>query len=129
MEPIIEAAPKLQEFLSPQSVSHFDALRSMLDAQDIIYHINPHLVRGLDYYSNTVFEWVSNELGAQGTVCAGGRYDGLVALMGGRPTPAIGFALGLERLVEMVLCQLRGRRTPKPTSISSPRRRNTPGRR
>ena len=102
MQAIIEAAPKLQEFLSPQSVSHFDALRSILDAEDIAYRVNPHLVRGLDYYSNTVFEWITDELGAQGTLCAGGRYDGLVELMGGRPTSAIGFALGLERLVEMV---------------------------
>ncbi len=93
------AAPNLLEHLDPPSRQHFDGLRRLLDAAGVQYTINPRLVRGLDYYELTVFEWITTELGAQGTVCAGGRYNRLVADLGGRPTPAIGFACGLERLV------------------------------
>ncbi len=93
------AAPNLLEHLDPPSRQHFDGLRRLLDAAGVQYTINPRLVRGLDYYELTVFEWVTTELGAQGTVCAGGRYNRLVEDLGGRPTPAIGFACGLERLV------------------------------
>ena len=99
---LIAGAPRLADCLDPESAAHFAAVCGVLDTARIPYQINPHLVRGLDYYSKTVFEWITDELGAQGTVCAGGRYDGLVAQMGGRPTPAIGFALGLERLLELL---------------------------
>ncbi len=92
-------APKLAEHLDEASKVHFDGLKARLDAAGIPYVINPKLVRGLDYYSKTVFEWVTDKLGAQGTVCAGGRYDGLVEQMGGKPTAGVGFAMGIERLV------------------------------
>lgn len=97
---ILQEAPSLSDYLDTGSVEHFQGLLDLLDEMEIEYTLNPRLVRGLDYYSRTVFEWVSGGLGAQATVCAGGRYDGLVQLLGGKPTPAIGFAMGLERLVE-----------------------------
>ena len=96
---ILNGAPKLSDFMQEESKGDFEQLLALLDASDIAYKVNPRLVRGLDYYSKTVFEWVTTELGAQGTVCAGGRYDGLVAQMGGKPTPGVGFAMGIERLV------------------------------
>ncbi len=99
---ILGGAPRLLDHLGGESRAHFDALCAGLDACGVSYRIEPRLVRGLDYYGLTVFEWVTDRLGAQGTVCAGGRYDGLVAQLGGRPTPAVGFALGLERLVALV---------------------------
>lgn len=99
LKDIIQNAPKLIESLSPESRQHFDDLQVGLDALNIPYQINPTLVRGLDYYGHTVFEWVTDRLGAQATVCAGGRYDLLVAQLGGQSTPAVGFALGLERLL------------------------------
>jgi histidyl-tRNA synthetase len=92
-------APKLAEYLDEESQVHFDGLKARLDAAGVPYVINPKLVRGLDYYSKTVFEWVTEQLGSQGTVCAGGRYDGLVEQMGGKPTAGVGFAMGIERLV------------------------------
>ncbi len=92
-------APKLADHLDEASKMHFEGLKARLDAAGIPYVINPKLVRGLDYYSKTVFEWVTDKLGAQGTVCAGGRYDGLVEQMGGKPTAGVGFAMGIERLV------------------------------
>lgn len=92
-------APKLADHLDEASKLHFEGLKARLDAAGIPYVINPKLVRGLDYYSKTVFEWVTDKLGAQGTVCAGGRYDGLVEQMGGKPTAGVGFAMGVERLV------------------------------
>jgi len=101
MKELIDAAPAITDYLDEESERHFAELRKLLDATGIGYRINPRLVRGLDYYSRTVFEWVTDRLGAQGTVCAGGRYDGLVEQLGGRPTPAIGWALGLERLIEL----------------------------
>jgi len=101
MRDVIAGAPALEQHLDAQSRAHFDELCNMLEHAGIPFVVNPHLVRGLDYYSNTVFEWITDELGAQGTVCAGGRYDGLVELLGGKPTPAIGFAMGLERLIEL----------------------------
>lgn len=94
----IADAPLLLDHLDDASAVHFETLRAMLDQADIAYRLNPRLVRGLDYYNRTVFEWVGDHLGAQNTVCGGGRYDGLVAHLGGRPTPGIGFAIGLERL-------------------------------
>lgn len=102
MQEIIAAAPSLLDALDAESQHSFTALRTWLDAAGVSYTVNPRLVRGLDYYSRTVFEWVTDELGAQGTVCAGGRYDALVEQLGGRPVPAIGFALGIERLVELL---------------------------
>ena len=92
-------APKLADYLDEESRVHFEGLKARLDAAGVPYVINPKLVRGLDYYSKTVFEWVTDQLGSQGTVCAGGRYDGLVEQVGGKPTPGVGFAMGIERLV------------------------------
>lgn len=102
MQSMIEAAPKLMDYLDDESRQHFDQLRQILDQAGMTYKINPRLVRGLDYYCKTVFEWVSDNLGAQGTVCAGGRYDGLVEQLGGRATPAAGFAMGVERLLSLL---------------------------
>ncbi len=102
MQNMIEAAPKLIDELDDESKQHFDTLLALLDAANIKYRINTRLVRGLDYYSKTVFEWVTSKLGAQGTVCAGGRYDGLVKQLGGKETPASGFAMGIERLLSLV---------------------------
>ncbi len=96
---ILEKAPKLDDYLDEESREHFDILRGLLEAAGIKYTVNPRLVRGLDYYGKTVFEWITDSLGAQGTVCAGGRYDGLVEQLGGKPTVAVGFAMGLERLI------------------------------
>jgi len=101
MGQVIENAPKLHDHLDQESIAHFTALQSLLDQVGIAYRVNPRLVRGLDYYNKTVFEWVTTQLGAQGTVCAGGRYDGLVEQLGGKPVPAAGFALGIERLIEL----------------------------
>jgi len=100
---LIAAAPLLAEDLGAESQSHFDALRAALDAIGVGYEVNPRLVRGLDYYSRTVFEWVTDALGAQDAVCSGGRYDGLIAQLGGESTPAVGFALGMERVVALML--------------------------
>ena len=102
MREVIAGAPSILDQLGDESRSHFDTFCAGLDAAGIPYRINPRLVRGLDYYNRTVFEWVTDSLGAQGTVCAGGRYDGLVAQLGGRPTTAVGFAMGLERLVALL---------------------------
>ncbi|MSQ69511.1 MAG: histidine--tRNA ligase [Gammaproteobacteria bacterium] len=102
---LVANAPSLVDYLDPESREHFAAVCSILNAAGVAYVVNPRLVRGLDYYSKTVFEWITTELGAQGTVCAGGRYDALVELMGGKPTPAIGFAMGLERLLELHAAQ------------------------
>ena len=102
MQDLIEAAPKLNAHLDEASAEHFAKLCGLLDAVGIDYRINPRLVRGLDYYSKTVFEWVTDKLGAQGTVCAGGRFDGLVEQLGGRATTAMGFAMGIERLVSLI---------------------------
>ena len=96
---LLQDAPNLHDYLSDASLKHFAQLKTLLDAAGVEYDVNPRLVRGLDYYSDTVFEWVTTKLGAQGTVCAGGRYDGLVAQLGGKATPAVGFAMGIERLV------------------------------
>ena len=96
---LLNQAPELADFIDQESRDHFAQLCAVLDAASITYEINPRLVRGLDYYSNTVFEWVTSNLGAQGTVCAGGRYDGLVEQLGGKPCPGVGFAMGVERLV------------------------------
>jgi histidyl-tRNA synthetase len=102
MQDMIAAAPSLPEHLDAESRAHFDELQSMLRALGVPFVINPRLVRGLDYYSRTVFEWTTDALGAQDAVCSGGRYDGLIAQLGGEPTPAIGFAMGVERVVELM---------------------------
>jgi histidyl-tRNA synthetase len=99
---LLKDAPVLNDFLGAESKQHFEKICAMLDASAVSYVINPKLVRGLDYYSQTVFEWVTTELGAQGTVCAGGRYDSLVELLGGKPCPAVGLAMGLERLIMLL---------------------------
>jgi histidyl-tRNA synthetase len=101
MQDIVAAAPLMLDFLDPESAEHFQGLRSLLDVSGVSYTVNPRLVRGLDYYSRTVFEWVTEALGSQGAVCSGGRYDGLVEKLGGRPTAAIGWAMGIERLVAL----------------------------
>lgn len=102
IQQLLNDAPVLTAYLDDDSRAHFDGLCQRLDSLGIAYTINPRLVRGLDYYNRTVFEWVTTHLGAQGTVCAGGRYDGLVEQLGGKATPAVGFAMGLERLVMLV---------------------------
>ncbi len=102
MQQVIADAPSLMQFLGEESRRHFATVCSGLDDCGVAYVVNPRLVRGLDYYTLTVFEWVTDQLGAQGTVCAGGRYDGLVEQLGGRPTPAVGFALGVERVVTLL---------------------------
>ena len=99
---LLADAPKLADYLNEEARAHFDGLRALLDAAGVPYVINPRLVRGLDYYGLTVFEWVTDKLGAQGTVCAGGRYDGLVQQLGGKPAPAVGFAMGMERLLLLI---------------------------
>ena len=103
MKDVVAAAPKLIDHLDEESQQHFAEVKAFLDDLGIEYVVNPNLVRGLDYYNRTVFEWVTTELGAQGTVCAGGRYDGLVEQIGGKATPAVGFAMGIERLVALLI--------------------------
>ena len=101
LEAVIAGAPVMLDYLDAESADHFDELRALLDAAGINYTLNPRLVRGLDYYNRTVFEWVTDALGSQGAVCSGGRYDGLVEKLGGRSTPAVGWAMGIERLVAL----------------------------
>jgi histidyl-tRNA synthetase len=102
LQQLIGAAPVLADYLDPESQAHFAALRSLLSGMGVEYTVNPRLVRGLDYYSRTVFEWITDALGAQDAVCSGGRYDGLITQLGGDATPAIGFAMGIERVVELL---------------------------
>ncbi|CAB1276334.1 histidine--tRNA ligase [Candidatus Nitrosacidococcus tergens] len=102
IQDLINEAPRILDYLDDKSREHFDLLQNLLNKVGIAYKINPRLVRGLDYYTRTVFEWTTDQLGAQGTVCAGGRYDGLIAQLGGNTTPAAGFALGLDRLVALL---------------------------
>jgi histidyl-tRNA synthetase len=110
MQAMAEGAPRLLDFLGEASLAHFNGVKALLDAVGLAYRINPRLVRGLDYYNLTVFEWVTDKLGAQGTVCAGGRYDGLVEQLGGKATPAVGFGMGLERL--LLLLETLGLQSP-----------------
>jgi histidyl-tRNA synthetase len=102
MQDLVEGAPRLADFLGAASREHFEGVQSLLRAVGIPFRVNPRLVRGLDYYNRTVFEWVTDRLGAQGTVCGGGRYDPLVEMLGGRPAPSCGFAIGVERLLELM---------------------------
>lgn len=99
MQALVEAAPKLIDFLGEASLAHFGAVKVALEAAGVPYQVNTRLVRGMDYYNLTVFEWVTDKLGAQGTVCGGGRYDGLIEQLGGKPAPAVGWGLGMERLL------------------------------
>lgn len=105
LQALIEAAPKLMAYLDEASAEHFEQFKTYLECMDIPYVINTRLVRGLDYYNRSIFEWTTTDLGAQGTICAGGRYDGLVEKMGGKACPAVGFALGLERLILLLKTQ------------------------
>ena len=102
MQALISEAPQLMDELDDEAIAHFESLKGLLRHSGITFEINTRLVRGLDYYNRTVFEWVTDQLGAQGTVCAGGRYDGLIAQLGGKPAPAAGFAMGIERLLALV---------------------------
>jgi len=113
MQDLIAAAPKLADSLGEDSKQYFASFKIYLDSLGIKYRVNPYLVRGLDYYSQVVFEWVTDELGAQSAVCAGGRYDGLIELFGGKPSPAIGFAMGLDRL--MLLLQAKAKLSAEAT--------------
>ncbi len=112
MQPVVNAAPQLMDFLGEASLTHLAQVRAVLDAAGLAYTINPRLVRGMDYYNLTVFEWVTDRLGSQGTICGGGRYDGLFEQLGGKPAPGIGFGCGLERVV-LLLDELK--RFPEPT--------------
>ncbi len=114
MAPINDAAPRLMDELGDEAIRHFEGVQALLAANGIAYEINPRLVRGLDYYNRTVFEWVTDQLGAQGTVCAGGRYDGLVEQLGGKPAPAAGFAMGIERLLSLMEVAGTAPATPAP---------------
>jgi histidyl-tRNA synthetase len=102
MQELVEQAPQLIDFLGEESLAHFEQLQQILKANNIVYKINPRLVRGLDYYNLTVFEWITDQLGAQGTVAGGGRYDPLIERMGGKPAPACGWAMGIERIIELM---------------------------
>ncbi|MCF8208525.1 MAG: histidine--tRNA ligase [Rhodoferax sp.] len=112
MQSLVGQAPQLLSFLGERSLAHFDTVKSLLSACSVAWSINPRLVRGLDYYSHTVFEFVTRELGAQGTLCGGGRYDGLFELLGGKPTPAVGWGMGLVRVLELLQAQVE--RVPDP---------------
>jgi len=102
MAPVVESAPQLLDFLGEASLAHFNAVKAILEANGVAYRINPRLVRGMDYYNLTVFEFITESLGSQGTICGGGRYDYLVEQVGGKPAPAVGWALGVERVLELV---------------------------
>jgi histidyl-tRNA synthetase len=114
MRTIVESAPVMLDYLDSESAAHFDELKRLLDVAGLSYTVNPRLVRGLDYYNRTVFEWVTDALGAQGAVCSGGRYDGLVEKLGGKPTAAIGWAMGIERFVD--LYEACGGKAPQPAA-------------
>src|SRR5258708_5405285 len=102
MQEMVNGAPRLLDFLGEGSLAHFDGLKAILDANGVPWTVNPRLVRGLDYYNLTVFEFITDMLGSQGTICAGGRYDYLIEQVGGKSAPAVGWALGVERVLELV---------------------------
>jgi histidyl-tRNA synthetase len=102
LQPVVESAPRLLDFLGEASLAHFESVKAILDANGVAYSINPRLVRGMDYYNLTVFEFVTTSLGSQGTICGGGRYDYLIEQVGGKPSPAVGWALGMERVLELI---------------------------
>lgn len=111
MQSVVESAPQLMSFLGEGSLAHFNAVQSVLDSVGLAYRVNPRLVRGMDYYNLTVFEWVTDRLGSQGTVCGGGRYDALIEQLGGKPSPAVGWGMGVER---MLLLLEEAQRLPRP---------------
>jgi len=102
MQEMVNGAPQLLSYLGEESLAHFNGVKRLLDRNNVQYTVNPRLVRGLDYYNRTVFEWVTEELGSQGTICAGGRYDPLIETFGGKATPGVGFAMGIERIIELM---------------------------
>ncbi len=112
MQAVVEAAPRLVDYLREASLAHFNAVKAILDANGVAWRFNPRLVRGMDYYNLTVFEFVTDRLGAQGTICGGGRYDYLIEQIGGKPAPAVGWALGVERVLELLKEQETGFRAP-----------------
>jgi histidyl-tRNA synthetase len=118
MQALVNAAPRLMDHLGAESLAHFERLKALLDAHGVAYRINPRLVRGMDYYNLSVFEFVTTQLGAQGTVCAGGRYDGLFEQIGGKSTPAVGWALGMERILELLKEQGRLPDAPVPDAYA-----------
>jgi len=118
MQGVVESAPRLMDFLGEASLSHFAALRAILEANGVRYSLNPRLVRGMDYYNLTVFEFVTDRLGAQGTICGGGRYDTLIEQLGGKPAPAVGWGLGIERLLELLKEEGLGEASPAPDAYA-----------
>ena len=116
MQTLVNGAPKLMDHLGAESLAHFNGLKAILDANGVAYTINPRLVRGMDYYNLSVFEFVTDQLGSQGTVCAGGRYDGLIGQIGGKAAPAVGWALGMERILELLKA---ANLLPMPTSVDA----------
>ncbi len=118
MQDLVNAAPRLIDHLGPASLAHFDAVKAILDANGICYRINPRLVRGMDYYNLTVFEFITEQLGAQGTICGGGRYDYLIEQIGGKPAPAVGWALGVERVLELIKAQVTPIQAPAPDAYA-----------
>lgn len=118
MQALVQGAPRLLDFLGEPSLKHLDTVKALLDACGVVWTINPRLVRGLDYYSHTVFEFITDELGAQGTLCGGGRYDGLFEVLGGKPTPAVGWGMGVERVLELVKSQGLDRAEPVPDAYA-----------
>jgi histidyl-tRNA synthetase len=118
MQALVEAAPKLIDFLGEASLAHFNQVRAILDAAGVAYTINPRLVRGMDYYNLTVFEFITTRLGSQGTICGGGRYDYLIEQIGGKPAPAVGWALGVERVLELLKEQGAEHPLPQPDAYA-----------
>jgi histidyl-tRNA synthetase len=114
MLPVVESAPQLLDFLGAASLAHFQSVKAILDANGVTYTINPRLVRGMDYYNLTVFEFITESLGSQGTICGGGRYDYLIEQVGGKPSPAVGWALGVERVLELIKEQGEAHAAPAP---------------
>ena len=118
MQGLVEAAPRLIDFLGEKSLAHFNAVKAILDANGVAWKVNPRLVRGMDYYNLTVFEFVTDRLGSQGTICGGGRYDYLIEQIGGKPAPAVGWALGVERVLELLKEQGQEIAAPAPTAYA-----------
>ncbi len=118
MQSLVQDAPQLLSYLGDESLKHFDSVKTLLSACGVSWAVNPRLVRGLDYYSHTVFEFLTDELGAQGALCGGGRYDGLFELLGGKPTPAVGWGMGLERVLELIKEQGQTQTEPVPDAYA-----------
>jgi histidyl-tRNA synthetase len=118
MQAMVQAAPQLLSYLGEASLKHLNTVKALLTACGVAWTVNPRLVRGLDYYSHTVFEFITDELGAQGTLCGGGRYDGLFETLGGKPTPAVGWGMGIERVLELVKEQSLADAAPVPDAYA-----------